>query len=139
MADRTVNYNARDSTTTLNDTSPIDLGGGGGNSMKFKVGSGFTSNTTVTAQVSKLTLYDWNETEPHQGSVIATWDRSTASTEPFSYLDVATDGNDISVSDTNETDPDTEYDYCFTVTVTDANGNHTTVDPELRVKKKTGL
>jgi hypothetical protein len=28
--------------------------------------------------------------------------------------------------------------FCYTATVTDANGNHTTKDPELIVKKKSG-
>lgn len=120
---------------TLRDKTEIKLGGGGAgtvNSVTFKVGRGFGS----TAKVSKLTLYQWNPSEPHQGTEVGAWDRDSSSTEPFTYLNVgenSTADKNIDVSDTNTGDD--EFDYCFTVTVNDGS-DHTTADPELRVLKK---
>ena len=131
MPSRTVNLNPKTHVTSLNDTSPISLGGGGSNTVDFEVGLGFATDPTV----SELTLYQWDDNAPnHQGPHVGTWTRSPVG-NTLPNLTVTTNEANIQVSDTNVSND--EYDYCFTVTVQDSNGNHTTVDPELRVKKKT--
>ena len=131
MPTRIVNLNPKTHQTSLNDTSPINLGGGGSNSVSFEVGLGFS----VSPEVSAFTLYQWDENAPnHQGPHVGTWTRSPVG-NTLPNVEVITQGQNILVSDTN--DSEDEYDYCFTVTVHDSNGDHSTVDPELRVKKKT--
>jgi len=100
------------------------------NDLKIKVGSGFADN----AKVSSFTLYEWDEDKSNgQGKEVGSWSRSDSGKQPSDKVKIEKARKNIKITDVN-TVADTKY--CYTATVTDDNGDHTTPDPELIVKKK---
>lgn len=100
------------------------------NDLKVKVGTGFAG----TAKVSAFALYEWDSGKGNgQGNLLGTWTRGSSGTQPSTDVKIDKDGKDIRITDV-DTVADTRY--CYTATIHDDNGDHTTPDPELIVKKK---
>ena len=102
------------------------------NDLKIKVGNGFKGRAKVTA----FTLYEWDEKKGNgQGKLVGSWNRSDPGKQPNDKVKVDKDSKDIRITDVNNGD---DARYCYTASVNDDNGDHTTPDPELIVKKKKG-
>jgi len=99
--------------------------------MEINIGTGFGG----TALISGFKLY--NNSGGNKGSIIGSWYRINPGSQPSSEISIATSGGkSIQVTDTNTLADDALF--FFGVEVTD-DGTVYPTDPELRVKKITGM